>query len=137
MRTLIKRKEVFIAIVLCLLLIVVGPGHSREKTKQLPRSLGKKAVVADSLDKESGLVIAPGFVLVKAMCTGCHSPKLITSKRATRDGWIATIRWMQKNLGLWDLGKAEPEILDYLTTHYAPTDTGRRPMLKNIQWYKL
>ncbi|MGV3588490.1 MAG: hypothetical protein ACO1OF_15905 [Adhaeribacter sp.] len=94
-------------------------------------------VVADSIDKQTGLIMAPGYTLVKQNCVRCHSPKLITDKRATRDGWLATIRWMQQTQGLWDLGKAEPEILDYLAKNYAPTNEGRRPPLKNIEWYKL
>ena len=94
-------------------------------------------LVADSIDKETGLKIAPGYALVKTNCIRWHSPKLITDKRATRDGWLATIRWMQQNQGLWDLGKAEPEILDYLAKNYAPKEEGRRPPLKNIEWYKL
>jgi len=29
------------------------------------------------IDKETGLIIAPGFEQVKQTCTVCHSPKLI------------------------------------------------------------
>ena len=34
------------------------------------------AAVADSVDKETGLALDPNFIIVKAQCTGCHSPKL-------------------------------------------------------------
>ena len=94
-------------------------------------------VLFDSLDATTGLVLAPGFTTVKENCLRCHSPKLITAKRASREGWLSTIRWMQQTQGLGDLGSAEPVILDYLAKHYAPTQTGRRPALQNIEWYKL
>ncbi|RDC65202.1 hypothetical protein AHMF7616_03832 [Adhaeribacter pallidiroseus] len=81
--------------------------------------------------------MAPGFAVVSTTCVRCHSPKLITEKRATREGWLATIRWMQQTQGLWDLGPQEPVILDYLAKNYAPKNEGRRPLLKNTEWYKL
>ena len=90
------------------------------------------ALSADTAtDEETGLVIAPGFAQVKTTCTVCHSPKLITQNRADRDGWLEMIRWMQAKQGLQEL---EPElenaILDYLSTHYKPTATSRRPPLE-------
>ncbi|GAB3526402.1 hypothetical protein GCM10027443_01500 [Pontibacter brevis] len=94
-------------------------------------------VPADSLDQQTGLIVAPGLDVVKRTCVSCHSPKLITDKRASRDGWIATIRWMQQNQGLWDLGKDEAVIVDYLAKNYPLQNTGRRPPLQNIKWYKL
>ncbi len=81
-------------------------------------------------DKETGLVLAPGFEQVKKTCTVCHSSKLITQNRADREGWLEMIRWMQSKQGLQEL---EPElentILDYLSTYYKPTATSRRPPL--------
>jgi hypothetical protein len=46
---------------------------------------------------------------------------------------------MQETQGLWPLGEAEPKILDYLATHYAPQENSRRPPidLKSIEWYIL
>jgi cytochrome c5 len=95
------------------------------------------SLVRDSLDAQTGLVLAPGFQVVKSNCVRCHSPQLITAKRATREGWEGTIRWMQLNQGLGDLGKEEAVILEYLAKHYAPTNEGRRPPLKDIKWYRL
>ena len=135
--------KVFGQIIPCVavvLLLCLNPNNSlsRQNLSKLKISHTlKTAAPADSLDKQTGLIIAPGYVLVKQNCVRCHSPKIITDKRATREGWLATIRWMQQTQGLWDLGKAEPKILDYLAAHYAPTNEGRRPSLKNIQWYKL
>ena len=98
---------------------------------------GRLAGLADSLDAQTGLVLAPGWQVVKNNCVRCHSPKLITAKRASREGWEGTIRWMQATQGLGDLGKEEALILDYLAKHYAPTQEGRRPPLKDITWYRL
>ena len=121
----------------CLLFFCIHNVQSAKNPSELKVTASLPTVTADSLDKDTGLILAPGYTLVKTNCVRCHSPKLITDKRATRDGWQATIRWMQQTQGLGDLGKAEPEILDYLAKHYAPTEEGRRPPLKNIKWYKL
>lgn len=88
-------------------------------------------------DSATGLVVADGIQLVKANCMNCHSPKLITQARATRDGWEGMIRWMQEKHRLWDLGEQETAILDYLATHYAPDENkGRRKQLV-VEWYDL
>lgn len=78
-----------------------------------------------------------GLELVKTHCTSCHSAKLIVQNRATREGWLNMIRWMQQTQNLWDLGENEEMILNYLTTHYAPEEKGRRENLKDIEWYEL
>jgi hypothetical protein len=101
----------------------------------------KKQTFADStivLDKATGLVVSEGLDLVTAHCTGCHSSKLITQFHTDRKGWLEKIRWMQQKQKLWDLGEAEPKILDYLAKNYPPTEkVNRRAALKNIDWYKL
>lgn len=89
------------------------------------------------VDPETGLVIGPGFNLVKANCLGCHSSKLITQNRASRTTWKETILWMQQTQNLWDLGENEPKILDYLSEHYAPGQAGRRLPLQQVEWYEL
>jgi len=82
-------------------------------------------------DKETGLVIAPGFEDVKETCTVCHSAKLITQNRADRDGWLEMIRWMQDKQGLQELEPPlENRILDYLAANYGPTEASRRPPLQ-------
>jgi len=93
--------------------------------------------VADSLDMVTGLVVDDALPLVKGNCIGCHSAKLITQNRASREGWKSMIVWMQETQKLWDLGENEDEILDYLARHYAPEEVGRRENLQNIQWYDL
>ncbi len=95
--------------------------------------------IVDGIHVASGLVVAEGFQTVKATCTACHSGQLVTQNRATREGWEEMIRWMQRTQGLWDLGEQEPVILDYLATHYAPQEIGRRANIdvEAIEWYLL
>jgi len=82
-------------------------------------------------DADTGLVIDEGFALVKGQCTGCHSAKLITHSGKTREGWIDSIRWMQRNRGLGALGSTEEPIVSYLAKHYPVHKTApwRRPPL--------
>lgn len=90
------------------------------------------------LDPTTGFIIADGLDMVRAHCTGCHSSKLVTQYGASRDGWLDKIRWMQRTQNLWDLGEAEPVILDYLAKHYPATEKfDRREPLKDVQWYRL
>ncbi len=81
-------------------------------------------------DPQTGLVIADGYPQVKTQCTICHSGRLVAQNRADRDGWLQMIRWMQQTQGLWPLGEAEDEILDYLATNYGPLPAGRRAPLQ-------
>lgn len=100
----------------------------------------KSIVLKDTLkiDSTTGLIIDKDLYMVKAQCTSCHSPMLISQNRFTRDGWKQKIRWMQANHNLWELGDAEPIVLNYLEKYYAPTQTySRRAPLKNIEWYPL
>ncbi|MDP5229450.1 MAG: monoheme cytochrome C [Cellulophaga sp.] len=98
----------------------------------------------DDFDKiENGIHVATGFVegdglmLVVQNCTSCHSAKLVTQNRMSKEKWLATIRWMQESQNLWDLGVNEAPILDYLSTYYAPNQIGRRANLTDIDWYEL
>ncbi|MCH7398773.1 cytochrome C [Belliella sp. DSM 107340] len=86
--------------------------------------------------EEVGLVEGEGLQLVLANCTNCHSAKLVTQNRFTREGWIQVIRWMQETQGFWELGENEDAIVDYLSTHFAPEAQGRRMPLE-VEWYSL
>ena len=97
-------------------------------------------VAVDTLkkDPDTGLILDENLMMVKAQCTSCHSPKLISQNRFTRDGWRQKIRWMQANHNLWDLGDTEKVVLDYLEKYYAPSQSySRRAPLTNIEWYPL
>ncbi len=93
--------------------------------------------IKDGIHVATGLIDSEGLQVVIASCTACHSAKLITQNRATREGWVSMIRWMQATQNLWDLGESEELIVTYLATNYAPTKKGRRANLKDIEWYDL
>lgn len=100
------------------------------KTEKAETKATKKLAV----DKETGLVIAEGFEIVKANCTvACHSATLVTQNRGNEKYWKDAIRYMQKNQGLWDLGSDEPLIISYLATHYGQSPVYRRTPLK-VKW---
>ncbi|MEM6936354.1 MAG: hypothetical protein AAF552_07835 [Pseudomonadota bacterium] len=82
------------------------------------------------VDPDTGLKVAPGWQLVRAHCSGCHSLKLVTGQRGSRARWLSTIRWMQQKQNLWPIPEdQESQILDYLAAEYAPGQWGRRPPL--------
>jgi hypothetical protein len=118
----IRRIPVFVLIALGLSTIALSI-HAEEKT---------------TYDPITGFVIGENYEIVRAHCTACHSAKLVTQNRMTRENWLETIRWMQKSQGLWPLGAQEQKILDYLESHYSPIAVSRRspipshlmPMLK-------
>lgn len=93
--------------------------------------------IVEQEEVKAGLVEGEGMMLVKTNCTGCHSELMITQNRATREGWLSMIRWMQANQNLWDLGENEAAILDYLEANYSPEKKGRRSNLAEIEWYEL
>jgi len=95
--------------------------------------------VVNGIHVRSGLHDDPNLQTVIGACTSCHSSKLITQNKATRDGWEQMIRWMQRTQNLSDLGESEPIILDYLAKYYAPKKEGRRTNLDvdAIEWYVL
>ncbi len=94
--------------------------------------------VVDGKDVQTGLLDGKGLRAVKANCLTCHSAKLVTQNRFTREGWHDKIVWMQETQGLWDLGEDESVILDYLAEFYAPeVRAARRQPLTDIEWYKL
>ncbi|WP_420603199.1 monoheme cytochrome C [Flagellimonas sp.] len=92
---------------------------------------------------ENGIHVATGFIVDDGMqatiqnCTNCHSAKLVTQNRMSKEGWKATIKWMQETQNLWDLGSNEETIVTYLAKNYAPVAKGRRQNLENIDWYEL
>lgn len=96
-------------------------------------------LVTGGIHIRTGMYDDPNLQLVISSCTPCHSSKLITQNKATRDGWKKMIEWMQETQGLSDLGSSEPAILGYLAKYYAPKETGRRKNLDidKIKWFVL
>lgn len=93
--------------------------------------------IENGIHIRTGFVEAEGLMTVVNNCTNCHSAKLVTQNRMSKESWIATIKWMQETQNLWDLGKNQDIIVNYLALNYAPNKTGRREILKNIDWYEL
>lgn len=124
-----------------LLIAMLGAGIVSQTLPETPATHNNVgAVLADTTkkDPDTGLIVDENLYMVKAQCTSCHSTKLITANRFTRDGWKQKIRWMQANHNLWELGDAEKPVLDYLGKNYSPTaSVARRAPLKDIKWYKL
>lgn len=93
--------------------------------------------IENGVHVRTGFVAGEGLMLVVNNCTNCHSAKLVTQNRMSKERWLATIRWMQETQNLWDLGGNEEPIVNYLATYYAPTEKGRRQNLADIEWYDL
>lgn len=93
--------------------------------------------VVNGIDTLTGLAYDESFEIVRANCITCHSSKLITQNRATREGWQGMLVWMRETQNLHDLGDNEEPILDYLAKHYAPENKGRRANIEGVEWYVL
>ena len=82
------------------------------------------------LDPLTGLKMTGDWEIVRASCTACHSPKLITQQRGTAQQWLTMIRWMQEKQNLWQFDPAtEEKIITYLAENYPPSDAQRRMAL--------
>jgi len=95
------------------------------------------ADIKEGIHQPTGLIAGNGITEVLVKCLSCHSSKLITQNRATADGWKSMIEWMYETQNLPNLGESEPIIIAYLAEHYAPTTSGRRKALTDIDWYEL
>lgn len=84
-------------------------------------------VAAQDVDPATGLVIGPGWELVRANCGACHSYKLVTTQQGDRKKWLSSIRWMQDTQNLWQFDSGtEDRILTYLAKYYSPRPERRR-----------
>jgi hypothetical protein len=133
----------FIVAAIGILLLVSNPDWTRKKVTEVESEYVAIPEV-DDFDKiengihvRTGLIEADGLMTVVNNCTNCHSAKLVTQNRMNAERWIATIKWMQETQNLWDLGKNEEIIVNYLVTNYPPKKKGRREVLSNIEWYDL
>lgn len=82
------------------------------------------------VDPATGLVMDEQWQVVAAHCGACHSTRLVTQNRGSRETWLRLIRWMQESQGLWPFNEeTERVLLDYLEKNYGPVPTARRPAL--------
>ena len=132
--------SVFVLFGLCLLLIYMYVSFPElRETEEKVTVIEQEEVpeFKDGIHLQTGFKADANLNLVIANCTSCHSAKMVTQNRATREGWKTMIRWMQETQNLWDLGENEDAILDYLAKYYAPEKQGRRQPLTDIVWYEL
>jgi len=94
-------------------------------------------LIVDGIHIRTGLVDDEGLMIVVNNCTNCHSAKLVTQNRMNAERWNSTIKWMQETQNLWDLGKNQEIIVNYLVKNYPPKAKGRRMALSGIEWYEL
>lgn len=79
------------------------------------------------INPDTGLIIDENSPLVEAHCLACHGSNLITNMRASKNAWLAAIRWMQESEGLWEIpAEDEEKILNYLTKYYGEKYETRR-----------
>lgn len=59
--------------------------------------------IENGIHVRTGFVSDTGLMTVVDNCTNCHSAKLVTQNRMSKERWRATIRWMQetKIYGIW------------------------------------
>lgn len=113
------------------------PETTSKNTDNTSTSMSKEII--GGIHVPTGLIADQHFELVVNNCTACHASQLITQNRQTAEGWKSIIEWMQEKQNLWDLGKDESKIIDYLAKNYAPENEGRRRNLdlKTDDWYVL
>lgn len=93
--------------------------------------------IENGIHISTGFIAKEGYKTVIQNCTSCHSSQLVTQNRMNIDGWNATIKWMQETQNLWELGKSQEIIVNYLVSNYPPLEKGRRANLDNVKWYDL
>ena len=142
-RKLVVLISILMIFVCMLFYVMIDPNFSAFKQNN-----AETDYVANNEDEdwdkiENGIHLRTGFVEGEGLmetvnnCTGCHSAKLVTQNRMSKERWAATIDWMQKTQNLWDLGPNEEIIINYLVTNYPVQKKGRRKVLTNIEWYEL
>lgn len=126
---------------LLMVYIIIDPELSVFNPKELPEYTQVEEVdedrIEDGIHVRTGLIAADGFMEVVNNCTNCHSAKLVIQNRMNAERWAATIDWMQETQNLWDLGKNEEIIINYLVKNYPPLRIGRRAPLSGVEWYEL
>ncbi|OUR90779.1 monoheme cytochrome C [Flavobacteriales bacterium 34_180_T64] len=114
----------------------LGFNSSKESVAVIPIEVDDDRI-ENGIHLKTGLKDADGLMLVVNNCTNCHSSKLVTQNRMSTEGWNATIKWMQETQNLWDLGRNQESIVNYLVTNYPPVGKGRRMVLTDVDWYEL
>lgn len=137
----IKGVFVFVILLGCVSVYLIkfyDPTDFQTPEREVSRVVEAKPEISrEGVHIATGLIADTNFELVVTNCTNCHSAKLITQNRATQEGWISMIEWMQETQSLWDLGENEEKIVAYLAKNYAPGKSSRRTNLEVTEWYEL
>ena len=83
-----------------------------------PIAWGEPKATDYPVDPTTGLIMAPGWEVVKQQCNACHTSLIIPQNVGSREVWRETIQWMIDTQGLWDLSDTWEPVLDYLETYY-------------------
>ena len=77
------------------------------------------ASLYDADDEYWGLPRTPGFELIDAYCSGCHSLEIVMQQRADEARWRYMLNWMVEEQNMPPLLEEDADIvLDYLVTHF-------------------
>lgn len=120
-----------------LVIVLVYNIPIRDKSIITNIETNKKEGIENGIHVLSGLKASANYELVVSNCTSCHSAKLITQNRMSKNQWNRTIKWMQETQNLWDLGDNQEKIVNYLVENYPIVNSGRRANLTIIEWYNL
>jgi competence ComEA-like helix-hairpin-helix protein len=71
---------------------------------------------------DQSLPDGPGKAIVQRMCVGCHSLKVVTSKRATHDQWNDLVQLMVSR-GADGTDEDIESVINYLSAHFGPNNT--------------
>jgi hypothetical protein len=93
--------------------------------------------IVNGQEVTTGLLVDKNWTLIKRHCTQCHTTKIITQNRASREGWENMISWMQETQNLWDLGEDHDGVIDYLTRNYGIVKNGIYSELIIEDWYEI
>jgi len=111
--------------------------NKKREYQEVPITKTEMVELDDEIISQSGFINDSGVSHVIQNCTQCHSAKLVTQNRMSKEGWQATITWMQETQNLWSLGDNREKIVTYLAKNYGPQPKGRRQNLSSVEWYEL
>jgi hypothetical protein len=141
-----KLNVVVIVLAICAIWLFTGAPHKlwpKSKNTQT-QDLTSEDEESDTIysfpyekDEDTGLVLDRHVEVVKRQCTSCHSAVIIQNTKATQQGWLDLIHWMQETQGLWDLRDDEGPILEYLVKHYGVQTTGSSVVPEADAWYEI
>jgi hypothetical protein len=90
------------------------------------RNIGLAIFITPALcvaQNSAPMLDGPGKTIIQKACVGCHSLKVVTSKRATHDEWAALVDQMVSK-GAEVPDEDVDKVVQYLADHYGPPKDG-------------